>query len=223
MPRVVHRIGKMGGTFSAKKLVICAESVEVVGHLCNYEGRVVDPARVQRIKDWPACESLTDVRAFLGTLGYVRIFIAFFAFLAAPLIALTKKGAAFRFEEKEQQAMDDLKEAIVNSPALRPIDYTCGREVILAVDSSIYGVGFILSQIGEDGKRYPSRFGSITWNDREKNYSQAKVELYGLMRALRAMRVFIVGLKNLTVEVDAKYIKGMLNNPDIQPNTMINR
>ena len=46
---------------------------------------------------------------------------------------------------------------------------------------------------------------------------------YVLMRTLQAFRVFIVGLKNLTVEVDAKYIKGMLNNPDIQPNTMINR
>ena len=94
--------------------------------------------------------------------------------------------------------------------------------MILAVDSSIVGVGFLLMQIGEDGKRYPSRFGSIAWNDRECNYSQAKVELYGLMRALRAVRVFIVGLFNLMVEVDAKYIKGMLNHPDIQPNATIN-
>jgi hypothetical protein len=30
-------------------------------------------------------------------------------------------------------------------------------------------------------------------------------------------------VKNLVVEVDAKYLKGMLNNPDIQPNTTINR
>ena len=52
---------------------------------------------------------------------------------------------------------------------------------------------------------------------------QAKVELYGLMRVLQAVRVFIVGLVNLTVEVNAKYIKGMLNHPDIQPNMTINR
>lgn len=32
-----------------------------------------------------------------------------------------------------------------------------------------------------------------------------------------------MGLKRLTVEVDAKYIKGMINNPDIQPNATINR
>ena len=32
-----------------------------------------------------------------------------------------------------------------------------------------------------------------------------------------------MGLPRFTVEVDAKYIKGMLNNPDIQPNAAINR
>ena len=31
-----------------------------------------------------------------------------------------------------------------------------------------------------------------------------------------------MGLVNLMVEVDAKYIKGMLNHPDIQPNATIN-
>jgi hypothetical protein len=33
----------------------------------------------------------------------------------------------------------------------------------------------------------------------------------------------IVGIKNFVVEVDAKYIKGMINNPDIQPSATINR
>ena len=33
----------------------------------------------------------------------------------------------------------------------------------------------------------------------------------------------MVGVKKLIVEVDAKYIKDMLNNPDLQPNAAINR
>lgn len=37
------------------------------------------------------------------------------------------------------------------------------------------------------------------------------------------MHIYIVGAKNLIVEVDAKYIKGMLNEPELQPNTVINR
>ena len=35
--------------------------------------------------------------------------------------------------------------------------------------------------------------------------------------------MYMVGLENFMVEVDAKYIKGMINNVDIQPSATINR
>ena len=73
--------------------------------------------------------------------------------------------------------MDAMKATLLRSPALRAIDYDSGRQVVLAVDSLVMGVGFILPQVGEDGKRYPNWFGSIAWQGREKNYSQAKLEL----------------------------------------------
>ena len=81
---------------------------------------------------------------------------------------------------------------------------------------------WILSQLDNDSLRWPSHFGSITWTPFESRYSQAKIELYGLFQALKAVKVGIIGIWNLTVEVDAKYIKGMINNPDIQLNTSIN-
>jgi hypothetical protein len=43
-----------------------------------------------------------------------------------------------------------------------------------------------------------------------------------LFNALRAYHIYIIGVKNLVIEVDAKYLKGMLNNLDIQPNATIN-
>ncbi|KIK12284.1 hypothetical protein PISMIDRAFT_18852 [Pisolithus microcarpus 441] len=48
-------------------------------------------------------------------------------------------------------------------------------------------------QEDEGGKRYPARFGSITLNDREWRYSQAKLELFGLFRALHDVRLHIFG------------------------------
>ncbi|RDB24438.1 Pro-Pol polyprotein [Hypsizygus marmoreus] len=142
---------------------------------------------------------------------------------ARPLIQLTRKDIEFEFGQEEYEAMNRLKDLVIHSPAIRAIDYASDREVILAVDSSWIAVGFILLQLGKDNKRYPSRFGSITWNEREQRYSQAKIELYGLFRALRAVQLYIVGVRNFVVEVDAKYIKGMINNPDIQPNAAMNR
>ncbi|RDB26456.1 hypothetical protein Hypma_006025 [Hypsizygus marmoreus] len=119
--------------------------------------------------------------------------------------------------------MNRLKDLVIHSPAIRAINYASDQEVILTIDSSWMAVRFILQQLGPDNKRYPSRFGSITWNEREQRYSQAKIELYGLFRALRAVRLYIVGVRNFVVEVDTKCIKGMINNPDIQPNATINR
>jgi hypothetical protein len=103
------------------------------------------------------------------------------------------------------------------------LDYECDHEVILAVDTSVVAVGFILLQLGEDGKCYPNCFGSIALSEVESHYSQAKLELYGLFCALCAVCIYIFGIANLTVEVDAKCIKGMINNPDLQPNVTVNR
>jgi hypothetical protein len=220
--RIIQRVKHAGATFLGFKLFFCEESAVIVGHKCTFEGRMPDNSRLQKVVNWPICRDLTEVRGFLGTLGTIQIFIKDFAVHAKPLVQLTRKNVDFEFGETQLQAMETLKMLAKDSEAIQAIDYNSPNEVVLAVDSSWMAVRFVLSQIGDDGKRYPSRYRSITWNEREQNYSQAKIKLYGLFRALKAIKVFIIGIKNLVVEVDAKYIKGMINNPDIQPNTTIN-
>lgn len=223
--RVVWRVGKAGGTFSGPKAYICVPEAVIVGHLCTYDGRRPVPDRVDKIVKWGIPRSLTEVRGFLGVLGTLRMFIRDFAMHAEPLVKLMRKKSAaeFEFGIKELEAMEKLKVMVASCPAIRPIEYECDREVILAVDSSNIAVGYVLYQMGIDCMRYPSRFGSITWNEVERRYSQSKIELFGLFRALRDVRVYIIAVRRLVVEVDARYIKGMINNPDVQPNASINR
>jgi len=97
--------------------------------------------------------------------------------------------------------MQILKDAIIESSALISINYTTDRTIYLSVDSSICSVGWILAQDCPDRHRRPSRFGSITWNERESRYSQAKLKLYGLFHVLRAQRIYLVSTRNLVVEV----------------------
>ncbi len=110
--------------------------------------------------------------------------------------------------------MKALKDAIIDSPALISIDYSSDRPVYVGIDSSSRCVGWILSHDCVDDKRRPARFGSISW--------KPKLELYGPFRALRALCVHLIGIRNLVVEMDAQFIRGMLRNPDIQPNATIN-
>ena len=83
--------------------------------------------------------------------------------------------------------MQCLKDAICQSPALCQLDYESGREVILAIDTSLIVVGYILSQERDDGKCYLNHFGSIGLSNVESHYSQAKLKLYGLFHALQVL------------------------------------
>ncbi|KAI0045510.1 hypothetical protein FA95DRAFT_1466748, partial [Auriscalpium vulgare] len=118
-----------------------------------------------------------------------------------------------------------LKDTLVHSEALRAIDYESPAAVILAVDTSYIAVGYILAQEDEENKkkRYYSRFGSILLNDRKCRFSQPKLEIYGLYRALKTLKIYLIGLRNLIVEVDALSIGGMLKHPDLVPTASTNR
>ena len=223
--RVVHRMQYCGGTYSGIKTFLCAEEITVLGHRCTINGRMPDQSRVAKIVNWGPCQDLTDVRAFLGTIGVCRLFIKDFAHRAHHLVKLTRKGNEWEFGTQQQEAMADLKEALLSSPALRPLDYDSDASIILSVDTSFIAVGYLLSQCDVENPRlrYYAKFGSITLNEREARFSQPKLELYGLYRALRALKPLLIGIRNLVIEVDASYIQGMLKNPDIAPSASINR
>ena len=73
--RIVQQMKYAGGTFSGVKLALCVPKFWVIGHCCTYEGQIPDEKKVAVIKNWRPCNSLTDVRAFLETVGVLCIFI----------------------------------------------------------------------------------------------------------------------------------------------------
>lgn len=221
--RIMHRIKEAGATFSAKKTQLCRPEVTIIGQTCTPEGRVPENDRVQKILNWPPLTTTKEARGFIGLCGTVRIWIKNYSELARPISELWRKDIEFIWDERRQKAFETLKQAVASAPALRAIDYTSELPVVLSVDTSFKAIGFILSQKDEQGRKRPARYGSIPLNERESRYSQPKLELYGLFRALRAYRLYLIGVKKLVVEVDASYIKGMLNEPDLQPNASMNR
>ena len=223
--RVLQRVKYAGGTFSGKKSLICCAEFVVVGHRCSYEGRKPEEKRMETILNWGDCENVTGVKAFIGTCGLCRVFIKDFAKIAEPLHRLTRKNVQWEWGEEQREAMRILKERLQSSPALRKIDYDSPAPVVLAVDTSWKAVGFYVYQedLDDPKKKYFARFESITLNECEARFSQPKRELYGLLRALEEMRYWLIGCRKPIVETDAKYIKGMLNNPEAGPNATINR
>jgi hypothetical protein len=223
--RIIQRVKYCGGTFSGAKSVLCAEEFHVVGHLCSFEGRKPDTDRIGVIVRWGALKDVSDVRRFLGTVGVLRMFVKDYAKLSRPIQKLTRKDEEFEWGTEQELAMEKLKEALAGAPCLKPLNYDWDSDIVMAVDTSWMAVGIQVYQTdpNDPQKRYYAKFASITLNRREAEFSQPKRELYGLKRALEAMQYWLLGCRRLVVEMDAKYIQGMLNNPGMGPNATINR
>jgi hypothetical protein len=56
--------------------------------------------------------------------GVVQIFIKNFSLRGHPLIKLTRKDEPFVFGPEQIQVQEDLKTALLKSPAVHAIDYT---------------------------------------------------------------------------------------------------
>ncbi|GKF78240.1 putative reverse transcriptase domain-containing protein, partial [Tanacetum coccineum] len=64
--------------------------VQFPGHVIDSEGIHVDLAKIESIKDWASPKSPTEIRQFLGLVGYYRRFIE-----GAPILALLEGSEDF--------------------------------------------------------------------------------------------------------------------------------
>lgn len=222
---ILQRMKYAGGTFSGYKSIICAEEIEVVGHVCAYEGRHPSADRIGVIERWGPCQNIGDVRSFMGTVGVLRNFIPNYAKRAEHIQKLMRGKTPFEWGPLQEQSMEMLKDGVRNANSIKPLDYEGQGAIVLAVDTSWRAVGFYIYQ--EDAqdpkKKYYAKFGSILLNEREARFSQPKREMFGVKRALEVNSHLLIGARKFIIETDAKYLKGMLEHPDQMPNATINR
>lgn len=223
--RIIQRMKYAGGTFSGYKSVLCAAEITVVGHLCTYEGRKPGVEKLWAISNWGPCKTVSDLRSFMGTIGLLRIYITDYAARAENLQKLLRGKVPFVWGPEQEESMRLLKEGAASAQCIKPIDYSKPGNIVLAVDTSWRAVGFYIYHEDPENskKREYARFGSILLQDREQRFSQPKRELFGLLRALQACYYWLIGVRKLVVESDAKYLKGMLEHPGLGPNATVNR
>lgn len=153
----------------------------------------------------------------------MRIWIENFSGISKPLRQLTIKGEEWDWTEDCEAAFQLLKKKVGRDILLTKLEYgENAGELIVAVDSAQTAAGAVLLQVQKDGKRQPARYESISFTDVESRYSQAKLELCGVVKTLKKLQLYIWGVP-FTLEVDASYLRQMVNSPDPLPNAATNR
>ena len=187
---------KFNVKINASKTFLGEDSLRVLGHRVDKAGMHIDPARQDALLslDTPSGKlGLTQVKAALGAMQYVRSFIPSFSTVAAPLTGMT----TFVWGSEQARAWAELKRLIKTSGVLCNPDYT--QPFYLKADASKRGLGGCLYQwgVGANGakERRVIAYCSKKFCPRESNWKTIEQECFSVIYSLQKFRPLIQGCR----------------------------
>ena len=113
-----------------------------MGLLLTKHGIGPTEEKVKAIVEASQPQSPSEVRSFLGLVGFNARFIPDFATTADPLRKSARKGEPFVWNEEEENSFQKLKQQIASTPVLAYFDKEAGTRII--ADASPAGLGAVL-------------------------------------------------------------------------------
>ena len=153
----------------------------------NASGILPQPSKCDLMKSWPVPRNLTDVRSFLGFVGYYRRFIKNFSARAVPLNRLMEAGQSFIWTDECQEAFLDLKSALMGDEVMSfPRFDENGGMFIVDADASDHAIGGCLPQLQwcEEAQcevERPIMFASKSLDKTQRRYCTTKKELLAVL------------------------------------------
>ncbi|KAF8696468.1 hypothetical protein RHS03_07867, partial [Rhizoctonia solani] len=175
----------------ASKCTFHVTSMEYLGIIVSDKGFSLDKLKIQAVQEWLVPTKVKEVQLFLGFANFLCCFVANFSHLARPLHNLVKKDTPWKWETREQEAFQGLKDAITNAPVLCHANPT--KPYFLKTDASGAALGSILSQRQEDGRLHPLGFLSKSFKGAEQNYDTHNKELLAIIQLFEYWRIFLEG------------------------------
>jgi len=187
LQQVISRIHLNGLKFNPEKCFLFQRRIKFLGFEVSGQGVAPDALKVDTILSWPRPRDLTELRSWLGLIGYYRRWIPQFADKARPLFDLMKKGYDFKWNGEQQASFDMMKRCLTSAPVLA-LPKDDGRYV-LDTDCSDLAAGAVLQQ-EQDGQLHVIAYASRVLQGAERNYSTTRKEaIFGL----KQFRSYLLG------------------------------
>ena len=91
------------------KIEICQPEITYLGNRVGRYSIRPTQERTQALMGWPPPQSVTELKLFLGLLGFIRRYVQDMAQIAIPLTNLLKKQVPWVWGDAQQKAFDKLK------------------------------------------------------------------------------------------------------------------
>lgn len=195
LDQVLSRLAQYGLKLKPEKCHLMKSKINYLGHVVEAKGVSPDPDKILAVRAWTPPKTVTELRSFLGLVGYYRRFIPNFASVAAPLTQLLcghpahQKGKSSpsiheSWGREQSEAFETLKAKLTSAPILAYADYC--KPFRVYTDGSLQGLGAVLAQ-EQNGTERVIAFASRSLRPTERNpanYSSFKLELLAVVWAV---------------------------------------
>ena len=191
---VLDRLIDANLKLSPEKTFLFRKAIKSLGHQISHNSIRPDQDKIEAIKNFLPPTTKKGVRSFIGMANYYRRFIARFSDIAAPLTALTRDEVPFKWEEKENLAFQELKDALSSEPVLTAPDFD--KPYTIFCDASDIALGSVLTQYCSKTKKYmPLAYHSRMLKGSETNYLIYEKEALSVVEAATKFKPYIWGQK----------------------------
>lgn len=193
LSEVFQRLRDAGLKLTPSKCFFAQKQIKYLGHLLGKEGVQPDPAKFERVKHLAVPTNPSEVKSVLGLFNFYKKFIKNYSKICTPLFSLLQKDQEFTWTEACDTAFNTLKSALISAPILaypnmnQPFTLTC--------DACRTGLGYILGQVGEDGREHVIAYGGRALRKAEKNYHVSELECLALVEGIREYRTYLAAEK----------------------------
>ena len=120
------------------------DSVSFLGHVVSKDGVMVDPSKIETVKNWVRPTNVSEIRSFVSLASYYRRFVKGFSSIASQLTNLTKQNVPFVWSDECEESFQKLKTLLTTAPILTlPVE---GKNFIVYCDASYSVLGAVIMQ-----------------------------------------------------------------------------
>ena len=175
LDKVVGRLEEHGLKANGEKCKFLQNSVEYLGHVITAEGLHQSPKKMQAIAGLHSPQNVEQLRSFLGMVQYYARFLTYLATHLAPLHRLLQKDEHWIWGKEQECAFRTVREMLLQDRVLT--HFNPDLPVVVACDSSSYGLGAVLSHRMPDGSERPVAYASRSLTQTEKNLLKSRRKL----------------------------------------------
>ena len=144
---VFKRLQDVGLKLKESKCDFFRSQIHYLGHMLLAEGNQPLPEKLDSITNMAAPENQTEVKQFLGPVGYYHKFIPCFSDISRPLAKLKRKDTTFTWTKQCHLAFNMLKDKLCEAPIL--CYSNSSKLYMLFTDGSKHGWAGVLTQESE--------------------------------------------------------------------------